>query len=136
MIRLAELLARGRAAAQDLQQETIRLYRPGEDGFDWDSGTDTPDPDTALYAGMARVKAAAQSRGEEVNAGEQNVTLREYVISLPWDTAPPETRPRPGDVIDVDASPDARMIGLRLWVTGVGYGATTTAWRLSAEDRS
>ncbi|MGW6603324.1 DUF6093 family protein [Streptomyces sp. NPDC055036] len=135
MIRLAELLARGRAAAKELQQETIRLYRPAEGNFDWDTGTGTPGADLVLYDGAARVKPAS-SQGQEVDAGEQNVTLRDYNVSLPWAAPRPSTLPRPGDVIDVITSPDARMPGLRLWVTGGDYSSTATAWRIRAEDRS
>lgn len=135
MSALDAALAAGRAAALELQRETVTLYRPGEGAFDWSTGTTAPASATAIYSGQARVKPAAQV-GEEAEAGEQNVTLRDYVVSLPWSTPPPASRPRPGDVIDVSASPDARMVGLRLWVTGVQYSSTATAWRISAEDRS
>ncbi|MFD8949463.1 DUF6093 family protein [Streptomyces xanthophaeus] len=135
MSALEDALAAGRAAALELQRETITLYRPGDDGFDWNAGTDTPASATVLYTGPARVKPSAQSRGEEVGAGEENVTLREYTVSLPWDTVPAGP-PAVGDLLDVTASPDARMVGLRLWVGGVQYSSTATAWRISAEDRS
>lgn len=135
MSALEAALAAGRLAALELQRETITLYRPGDDGFDWNAGTDAPGPATVIYSGPARVKPAAQSRGEEVNAGEVNTTLREYTISLPWGTAVGE-RPAVGDLVDVTASPDARMVGLRLWVTGFQYSSTATAWRITAEDRS
>lgn len=134
MSALDAALAAGRAAALELMRETVSLYRPGDSNFDWSTGADVPDPSTAIYTGVARVKPAAQV-GEESNVGERNVTLRDYVASMPWSTVP-GVRPKPGDVIDVSASPDARMVGLRLWVTGVQYSSTATAWRLSAEDRS
>lgn len=135
MSALDAALTAGRAAALELMRETVSLYRPGEGAFDWSTGTTAPASATAIYSGKARVKPGAQSRGEESEAGEQNVTLRDYVVSLPWSTVP-GVRPRPGDVLDVSASPDARMVGLRLWVTGVQYSSTATAWRISAEDRS
>ncbi|WP_053625785.1 DUF6093 family protein [Streptomyces sp. WM6349] len=128
-------LAAGRLAALELQRETITLYRPGDDSFDWDTGTDSPSPATVLYSGPARVKPAAQSRGEEVEAGEANVTLREYTVSLPWDTTVSQL-PAVGDLVDISASPDARMVGRRLWVTGLQYSSTATVWRITAEDRS
>lgn len=132
---LEAALAAGRLAALELQRETITLYRPGADGFDWNTGTDSPAAATVIYSGPARVKASAQSRGQEVDAGEVNVTLREYTVSVPWDTVV-STHPAVGDLIDVTASPDARMAGLRLWVTGTQYSSTATAWRITAEDRS
>lgn len=134
MSALDAALAAGRAAALELQRETVTLYRPGEGAFDWSTGTTAPASATAIYSGQARVKPAAQV-GEEAEAGEQNVTLRDYIVSLPWSTVP-SARPKPGDVLDVSASPDARMVGLRLWVTGVQYSSTATVWRISVEDRS
>lgn len=135
MSALDAALAAGRAAALELMRDEVRLYRPGEGGFDWSTGTDGPADALVLYEGAARVKPAARSRGEEVDAGEQNVTLREFIVSVPWSTEVSE-RPAVGDLMDVTASPDARMVGLRLWVSGVEFSATATAWRISAEDRS
>lgn len=135
MTSLDAVLAAGRLAALELQRETITLYRPGGDGFDWGSGTDTPVPPLVIYTGPARVKPSAQSRGEEVNAGENPTTLREYTVSVPWATAV-DNLPAVGDLIDVTASPDARMVGLRLWATGIQYSSTATVWRITGEDRS
>lgn len=136
MTELDALLAAGRAAAGELMRETITIRAAAEEGFDWESGADVPGTGTVLYAGRARVKPVARSRGEEVDAGEQNTTLREYTVSVPWDSPAPPERVAPGATVDVDASEDGRLVGLRLWVTGVEYGATATAWRISAEDRA
>ena len=135
MSALEAALAAGRSAALELQRETISLYRPGAGSFDWGTGTDVPGAATVLYSGPARVKPTTQSRGEEVNAGEVNTTLREYTVSLPWHTVTGQ-RPAVGDVMDVTASPDERMVGLRLWVTGTQFSSTATAWRITGEDRS
>ncbi|CAM5681409.1 MULTISPECIES: DUF6093 family protein [Streptomyces] len=135
MNELDAILAAGRAAAAALARETVAMYRPGADDFDWSTGTTTPAASTALYTGPARVKPLS-AEGREVDAGEQPLTLRRFTVSLPWAAPVPPLRPRPGDVIDVLASPDARMAGLRLWVTGADYSSTATAWRISAEERS
>lgn len=132
---LDSVLAAGRQAALELQRETVTLYHSGPSGFDWDTGTDSPASPTVLYSGPARVKPAAQSRGEEVDAGEANLTLREYTIYLPWNTAASRL-PAVGDQAEVTASPDARMVGLRLWVTGIQFSSTATTWRITGEDRS
>ena len=129
-------LAMGRAAAERRMRETVTLTEGADGGFDWSTGNSTPAAGDAVYSGPARVRAAPSARGEEADAGEANVTLREYVVSLPWSTEAPVDRVRPGAVFTVDTSPDARLVGLKLWVTGVEYGSAATAWRIIAEDRS
>lgn len=136
MSALEALLAAGRSAAAELMRETVTLYRPGEPVFDRDTGTSVPGPPgVVFYEGVARVKAAPVVP-EEAQAGEEEVALLQYRISLPFDTELPEAqRPEPGDLVDVTASPDPRMAGLRLWVTGTQYSSTATVWRITAEDR-
>ncbi|MGJ5898551.1 DUF6093 family protein [Streptomyces niveiscabiei] len=129
-----EFLARGRAAAEDLQRDRIHLWMPGPDVFDRATGTTTPGPPLVdYYTGEARVKPVASS--EEVTAAEREITLTDFEVSVPWSTAVTE-RPLPGAVIDVLAAPDTRMVGLRLWVTGVKFNSTATAWRIRAEVRA
>ena len=119
-------------------RDTVTLYRPGPDVFDRETGQTLPGPpEVVFYSGPARLKPADLS-DSEVQAGEREVVLRQYRITLPFSTALPESgeRPKPGDLVDVSASPDPRLAGLRLWVTGVMYSSTATAWRIIAEDRS
>lgn len=118
--------------------DTITLYRPGPDIFDRTTGTTVPGPPAVtFYTGSARVKPA-QLAAAEVQAGEQELSLRQYRITVPFATTLPDSgeRPRPGDVVDVSASPDPRLAGLRLWVKSVQYSATATAWRIITEERS
>ncbi|MET7648369.1 DUF6093 family protein [Streptomyces sp. NPDC005426] len=135
---LGPFLARGRQAHEDLMTEQVRLYRQGEDVFDRATGQTVPGPQTDLCEpGPARVKPVAQATGTEEQAGEREVSLRDYEIALPWATPlPPGTRVVPGDRVEVLASDDARMVGLVLYVTGAQYGGTATAWRITAEDRT
>lgn len=138
MTALEAALVAGRAAAAELMRETVTLYRPGPDVFDRVTGATTPGPPSVVfYSGQARVKPADLS-DSEVQAGEREVVLRQYRISLPFsaELASSGQRPRPGDLVDVSASPDPRLAGVRLWVTGVMYSSTATAWRIIAEDRS
>ena len=133
---LEELLAAGRAAAAELMRETVTLYRPGEPVFDRTTGQMIPGPPAVtFYTGLARVKAQP-AEPVDVQAGEKEVSLLQYRISLTF-TAEllPGERPEPGDLLDVTASPDPRMAGLRLWITGIQYSSTATVWRLTAEDR-
>lgn len=138
MIALEAALAAGRAEAEALMRDTVTVFRPGPDIFDRTTGSTVPgQPEVTFYSGKARVKTE-QLSDSEVRAGEQNVTLRQYKVTLPFSTPLPAAgvRPAPGDVVDVTGSPDARLVGLRLWVTGVQYSGTATAWRIIAEDRS
>ncbi|GFH34293.1 DUF6093 family protein [Streptomyces pacificus] len=138
MTALDAALAAGRREAEALMVDTISLYRLGPDIFDRDTGMTVPGAVlVTFYTGKARVKPA-QLAVSEVQAGEEEVRLRQYRITLPFGTEPPAAgeRPKPGDVVDVTASADPRMAGMRLWVQSVQYSATATAWRIIAEDRS
>ncbi|MFE1358854.1 DUF6093 family protein [Streptomyces harbinensis] len=131
---VATALSAGRAAADQIMPDTIRLHRPGEEVWDRETGTAQPGPDLVLYEGIARVKVA-QLTTNEVQSGEQEVMLRQYRVAVPF-AAIPAARVERGDIVLVLTSPDPRLGGLRLWVSSVHYSATATAWRIIAEDRS
>lgn len=133
---LDSVLAAGRAAAEARMRDTVRVYTQDPDHFDRDSGTTVPGEKHTLYEGMARVKPVSQTV-EDAQAGEREVRLREYEVSLPAAVElPAGTRVLPGTRIEVLSSRDPRMPGLILWVTGAQYGDQVTAWRINAEDRS
>ena len=137
MSSLDTLLAAGRRAAEARMRDMVRLYSQAADTFNRTTGDSTPGAQTTLYSGKARVKAIAQSTGEETEAGERELVLREYEVQLPWSTAlPGGMRVLPGMRVEVTASPDARMVGLVLWVTGAAFSDQSTAWRIRTEDRS
>jgi len=118
-------------------RDTVQLYEQADDVFDRDTGTTVPGAKTVLYEGPARIKPVAQASGEDVQAGDREVRLLEYRVSLPWDAPLPDgTRVLPGMQVSVLASLDPRMVGLVLWVTGAQFGDQTTAWRIITEDRS
>jgi hypothetical protein len=130
-------LAAGRAEAEARMREQVRVYRQGADVFDRATGQTLPGPQTVFYTGKARVKGIAASTGEDTEAGEREVVLREYEIGLPWATTlPPGVRLLPGDRVEVLTSGDPRMAGLILWVTGSVFSEQSTAWRIRTEDRS
>ncbi|MFJ2259476.1 DUF6093 family protein [Streptomyces sp. NPDC087844] len=134
---LDTVLAAGRAAAKARMRDTVRLYSQGPDVFDRTSGNTVPGPQTTLYEGMGRVKSVAQASGEDTQAAEREVRLLEYEVSLPWDAPLAQgSRVLPGMRLKVTASPDARMVGIVLWVTSSQFGDQATAWRVMTEDRS
>ncbi|MFD6025700.1 DUF6093 family protein [Streptomyces griseoluteus] len=130
-------LAAGRAMAEARMRDTVRLIERGESVFDRPTGTTVPGPATVLYEGKARIRSVAQASGEDTQAGEREVRLLEYEVSLPWATElPAGTRVLPGMEVEVVDSRDTRMVGVTLWVTGAQFGDQATAWRISTEDRS
>jgi hypothetical protein len=134
---LDTLLAAGRSAAEARMRDTVRLYLQAADTFDRETGDTVPGAQTDLYTGKARVKAIAASTGEEKAAGEREIVLREYEVQLPWSTPlTGGTRVLAGARVEVAGSPDARMVGLVLWVTGAAFSDQSTAWRIRTEDRS
>ena len=130
-------LEAGRAAAKARMRDTVRLYSQAPDTFNRTTGTTTPGAKTTLYEGVARVRPIAQASGEDVQAADREVRLLEYQVSRPWDTVVPGgVRVLPGMQVEVLTSPDARMVGVVLWVTGAQFSDQATAWRLTTEDRS
>lgn len=115
--------------------DTVRIWRPGPPVFDWGTGAEMPGTPVELYAGIARVRPFGRGVGTGVEAGEREVVLRDYVVSVPFSTVPTGTI-RPGDQIQVTASSDPRMAARVLWVTDTQLNAQATAWRINAEDRS
>lgn len=133
---LESALTAGRAAHERLMKDRIRIHRPRLSTFDQSTGTDTPGPDLVLYDGRARVKPVAQATGTEVQAGEQELRLRDYEVAVPWSsTVPPNQVIRPGDQVLLLAAEDPRLTDATLWVTGRQFSSTATAWRIYAEDR-
>lgn len=133
ILNLSPLLSRGRDAARALMLDTIRVERPGVPVLDRVTGQLVAPTALLLYDGIGRMKPQP-SVGREVEAGEREIALREYVCSLPWDAAPVLSIERGDQAVVVD-SLDARMVGLRVTVMSVQYSSTATAWRLGVEDR-
>jgi hypothetical protein len=131
-------LDRARAAHEDLMAaagDTVRIHRPGPPIFDQDSGEDIPGPDLVLYEGTARIRSMAVT-DTEVQAGQQELRLRDYEVALPWTASVPAGQViQPGDQVEVTAAADPRLARTTLYVTGRQFGSLTSAWRIYAEDR-
>lgn len=133
---LGAALAAGRREHEAIMLDTVRLYRQAPDVFDRATGQTTAGAQTAYYTGPGRVKPL-RAINETVEAGERLVDQRRFEVTLPFSTVlPPGTRILRGDRVEVTASPDSRLPGVTLWVTGVEFSSTATAWRISVEDRS
>jgi hypothetical protein len=133
------LLAQARAAHEGLMAaagDVVRIHRPGEPVFDQETGGETPGPDLVLYEGPARIKAVSLATGTEVQAGQEEIRLRQYEVAVPWSSSVPAGEViRPGDQVEVTAGADPRLAGTTLFVTGRQFGSLASAWRIYAEDR-
>lgn len=121
-------LAAGRSAALQLMRDTCLIERKtGE----------TTDPDTleivemweTVYEGVCRVKPRSS---REAEWGEQEVTLHQYSVHLPWDAAPAVQRV---DRFTTLTSDDAWLLGRHLEVIAISHAGTSTARRILIEDR-
>jgi hypothetical protein len=134
---LEAALAAGRREHEAIMLDTVRIWRPGPSVFDRSTGTSTPGTPLELYAGKARVKPFGRSASTGVEAGEREVVVREYVVSVPFSALPAGGEMvLPGDQVEVTASADPRLAGGTLWVSVSQLNAQATAWRINAEDRS
>jgi hypothetical protein len=84
---------------------------------------------TTVYTGVCRVKPRSN---REVDWGEREVSLHQYVAVLPWD-APAEVARE--DRLRITASDDTWLIGRNLEVVGISLAGTATARRLLIEDK-
>jgi hypothetical protein len=134
---LEAVLAAGRREHEAIMLDAVRIWRPGPAVFDRDTGATTPGTPVELYAGKARVKPFGRSASTGVEAGEREVVVREYVVSVPFSALPVGGEMvLPGDQVEVTASADPRLAGGTLWVSVSQLNAQATAWRINAEDRS
>lgn len=133
---LSAALAAGRREHEAIMLDTVKVHRPGPSVFDQTTGQDTPGEDLVLYTGGARVKSVSRVKSTEVNAGEQELGIRDYEIAVPWEASlPAQEQLRRGDQVLVLTAADPRFAGATLFVSGREYGSTATAFRIFAEDR-
>lgn len=113
-------LAGMRDLAAESYTATITATSPGGGGGGWDpeTGPGTPTPETAAYAGPARVQAVRNS-AQPRDAVGQSVTVRPYKIGLPWDAPDLPV----GATVAVDSHmSDPHVVGKVLTVAGSVYG--------------
>lgn len=95
------------------------IYRVSSpDGSTGDDGTWSPSVSTAIYSGPCRV---SQDTSDEENPimGDRRLTTIFYNLQIRYDAE----EIRIGDVVDITASADAKMIGSRFRVEGVRVGS-------------
>ncbi|MFI6299549.1 DUF6093 family protein [Nonomuraea sp. NPDC050790] len=123
------VLAAGRAAARRLMRDTCVIERKdGPPVLNEETG-ELEQPWEAVYTGVCRVKPRTS---REVEWGEREVALGQYVAVLPWDMVPEVQR---GDRLRVTASDDAWLVGRNLEVLATALSGTATARRLLVEDK-
>lgn len=133
------LLAQARAAHEGLMEaagDWVRIHRPGPPVFDQTTGATVPGTDLVLYNGPGRAKAVSLATGTEVQAGQQELRLRQYEVAIPWGASvPPGQVIQPGDQVTFVTAADPHLVGTTLHVTGRQFGSLASAWRIYAEDR-
>lgn len=129
------VLARGRDAALQLMRDTCTVERKSGTPVLNETTGELTQAWTVVHTGACRVKPfgrAGQTPGREVEFGEHEVTLHQYVAVLPWDTSAEVSRE---DRLTVTASDDTWLIGRPLEVVDVGFSGSATARRIVVEDK-
>lgn len=89
----------------------------------------TPAAPTAVFTGACWVRPA-QAGANVVEAGDEPVTLRTFLVSLPWDCPTVEV----DDMLTVTASLDPRLVGRPLRVVAVAYSTAHVRRQITVED--
>lgn len=123
------VLARGRTAALQLMRDTCTVERKsGAPVLNETTGQITQ-AWTTIHTGVCRVKPRTS---REAEWGEHEVTLHQYTVVLPWNSA---TEIQREDRLTVTASDDTWLVGRNLEVIAISLAGTATARRLLVEDK-
>lgn len=128
----AAALAQLRTTTESSMRDTCTITRKSstEPTFNPVTLAYTDPAPTLLYEGPCRVRHTNAGRGAADTPGQQ-VTLRQYEVTLPRDT----NDVLEGDVLTVTVSDDAALIGRSLYVLAATWSAENLHRRLTLEDR-
>ena len=128
----ADLLARGRARAEELMTDTVTVTRvtgpPGP--VDPDTGEREPAPTMTVYAGPGKIQTYEPHESAR-RSGEHTYIEQRYHLHLPVGTP----RLRVGDTAKVTASRhDASLVGREYRVAGTHHKSMSTSQRLLLDE--
>lgn len=129
----AEVTTRGQALAESLMVDTCTITR-GSGSRTFNETTDQYETTagTTVYSGACRVKPSVLSGNTTVQAGEREVALWPFTVSVPFTADDVELN----DTVTVTASLDSSLVGKTLRVRSVARGTYVTARRLDCEEAS
>lgn len=121
-------LAQARAAQEAIMTATCVIRSPG-DGYIWDPELqqEVPDPGDVVYTGKCRWQRASLS-AQVIIAGEQDVTVTQYVGAIPYEQADVLA----GMTLEVTAAADPALLGTYT-LTEAEASSFATARRLHGE---
>lgn len=122
---IARTLPKLRAEAESRMNSTCSVTRPGETG-DPITGTTSA---TDVWSGKCRVKSLARRQAAAVDVSTSSVTIIDDEVHVPVHVGPF----RVGDVVEITASPNPLLVGVRYRITSLHEADDTTAQRLPVE---
>lgn len=130
----ADVAERGQILAESLMVDACTITRGGSGAptFNSTTGTYTPPAGSTVYTGACRVKPSALSGNTTVQAGEREVSLWPFAVSVPVSVTDVDLN----DLVTITASADASLVGRELRVRSVARGTFVTARRLDCEEDS
>lgn len=110
----AQAYIRKRASA--LMADECRIFKPGKPVLDRNTGkTVTPDP-VVKYEGVCRYWEVQS--GQQISVGDEQLTLTQSYLSLPFDAPVPES----DDIVEITKSVDPTLQGTTVSVIGITRG--------------
>lgn len=125
----ADELTAMRETSDSALPDTGTITRAGVGTFSTATGLLTAGASTTIYSGAMRVRPSSATSTTDVSFGEQQVTLSQFVLTVPYDTDDVQ----PDDIVTVTASDDADLLARTLRVTAVPLGSFMVSKRFPLE---
>jgi hypothetical protein len=125
-------LARGRAAAESLMQDTCTIRRTTGETTDTTTGVVTPTT-SVVYTGPCKIQQSTLGAASApADPGEASVRLVAYTLHLPVATS---AGIRDGDVATITtATYDSDLLGRTFAIIGTAHKSVATARRLQIQE--
>ena len=111
-----------RKRTSERMTDACKVWKPGKPVLDSDGNASRPE-ETLKYEGPCRFWEVQS--GQQIVVGDQQISMSQSYLSLPFDTVIPEV----DDVVQITESVDSDLIGRVVNITGVVRGGGLRASR-------
>jgi len=112
-----------RKRATALMHDACTIYKPGKPVLDRNTGKTVTGPPTVKYTGPCRIWEV--SAGQQMLMGDEQITLTQTYLSLPFDAPVPEE----DDTVQILQADDTNLVGKTVSVISTVHGGGLRASR-------